>query len=75
MSLPPRSFGDRRGHSVVVGPCDGGGWTAVVDGGRASASGSERAARVAAAEEVLRLEATAHALLRRIRRGLRRKLT
>ena len=75
MSLPPRWYGDRGDHAVVVDHRGGGAWTAVVDGRLLGEGfGTEREARLAAAEGVLRLEGTAHALLRRVRRGLWRKL-
>ncbi len=75
MSLPPRWFGDRGEHAVVVNRRRGGAWTAFVDGRLLSDRfESERAARLAASAQVLRLDGTAHALLRRVRRGLWRKL-
>jgi hypothetical protein len=51
-------------------------WAAFV-GGRLLGDGfvTEREARRAAAERTLRLEATAQALLRRVRRGLLRKMS
>lgn len=75
MSLPPRGFGGRGEHAVVVDRRAGGAWTALVDGRPlAGAFDSERAARLAVAAQVLRLDATELALLRRVRRGLCRKL-
>ena len=74
MSLPPRGFGGRGGHAVVVHGLTGA-VIARVDGRRLpGAFASERAARLAVAGEVLRLDATELALLRRVRRGLLRKL-
>lgn len=75
MALPPHSFGPR-GHSVEVARRADGRWIALVDGRllESAAFGSADAARAAGAEEVLRLEATAQALLGRVRRGLGRKM-
>ena len=74
MSLPPRSFGDRGGHTVALERRADGRWLALVDGRPlGSAFDSEPAARAAVAREVLRLDATAHALLTRVRRSLTRK--
>jgi hypothetical protein len=75
MSLPPRWFGDRGEHGVIVARRGGGAWVAVVDGHPLGHGfGTEREARLAAAAQVLRAEGTAHALVRRVRRGLWRKL-
>jgi hypothetical protein len=74
MGLPPRWFGDRGEHAVTVAR-RGGAWAAVVDGRLlGSGFGTEGEARLAAAEQVLRREGIGHALLRRVRRGLWRKL-
>lgn len=75
MALPPHSFG-RRDHSVEVDRRADGRWIALVDGRllESAAFGSAHDARAAGAEEVLRLEATANALLGRVQRGLRRKM-
>lgn len=74
MSLPPRGFGGRGEHAVLV-EGRAGAFTALIDGRPlAGAFASERAARLAVAAQVLRLDATELALLGRIRRGLLRKL-
>jgi hypothetical protein len=75
MSLPPRGFGGRGEHAVALDRRGGSAWAARVDGRLLGDDfESERAARRAAVAEKLRLDATAQALLRRIRRGLLRKL-
>lgn len=75
MALPPHGFGDRGLHGVTVARRGGGRWAAVVDGcPLGDGFGTEQEARLAAAARVLRLEGTAYALLRRVRRGLLRKL-
>jgi hypothetical protein len=74
MSMPPRGFGGRGEHAVVV-ERRAGAFTARVDGRPlAGTFATERAARLAVAAQVLRLDATGLALLGRIRRGLVRKL-
>lgn len=74
MGLPPHSFGDRRGHVVALVRRPDGDWSGRVDGRLlAGAFRSEDAARAAAGREALRLDASAQALLARVRRGLRRK--
>ncbi|WP_242343380.1 hypothetical protein [Anaeromyxobacter terrae] len=71
--MPPRTLGDR-GHLVRVAPLEGRGFAVTVDGGALAATfSSEPEARAAASAEALRLDAVAGALLRRLRRGLRRK--
>ncbi|WP_143828036.1 hypothetical protein [Anaeromyxobacter sp. Fw109-5] len=70
--MPPRSLGDR-GHLVRVDPLEAGGWAVVVKGGVVATFSSEPEARASAERETLRLDAVAGALLRRVRRGLRRK--
>jgi hypothetical protein len=72
MAMPPRSLGDR-GHLVRVDPLENGGWAVTVKGGVVATFSSEPEARATAAQETLRLDAVAGALLRRVRRGLRRK--
>jgi hypothetical protein len=71
--LPPHSFGEHR-HVVLVDRADGGCWVAMIDGRPLGPTfRSESEARGAAATEELRLDGIAHALLRRVRRNLRRK--
>jgi hypothetical protein len=75
VALPPRWFGDRGERGVTVARRGGGGWAAVVDGRPlGDGFGTEQEARLAVASQVLRREGTAYALLRRVRRGLLRKL-
>ena len=72
MGMPPRSLGDR-GHLVRVDRLENGGWAVTVNGGAVATFSSEPEARGTAAQETLRLDAEAGALLRHLRRGLRRK--
>jgi hypothetical protein len=75
MALPPRWLGDRGEHAVIVARRGGDAWAAFVDGRLLGVGfGTEGEARLAAAEQVLRYDGLAHALLRRVRRGLWRKL-
>lgn len=75
MALAPQGFGGRGRHAVVVERRTSGAWTALVDGHPLpGAFESERAARLAVAARVRHLDATELALLRRVRRSLRRKL-
>lgn len=73
MGLPPRAFGERAPEVEVrqVGPAR---WAATIDGRPLPRIfPSERDARAATDAERLRLDALGWALLRRVRRGLRRK--
>ncbi len=73
MAMPPRSFGVRH-HEIVVHRLETTRWSVMVDGRTLSRTfPSERAARAAAVEERLRLDAIGGALLRRVRAGLQRK--
>jgi hypothetical protein len=72
MSLPPRTFGER-GHAVIVRR-DGSRWAVTIDGRVLSGTfASEPEARSAGDAERLRLDGISAALLRRVRRSLRRK--
>lgn len=74
MSMPPRTLGEGGRHRVRVDPREGSRWSVTVDGGAlAGTFASEQEARAAAAAEALRRDALAGALLRRVRRSLRRK--
>jgi hypothetical protein len=73
MALAPRTLGDR-GHVVLVDRLEGGRWIASIDGRTLPETfPSEGDARAAAAAERFRLDGISGALLRRLRRGLRRK--
>jgi hypothetical protein len=73
MSMPPRTLGER-GHVVCVERCGRCGWIASVDGRTLPATfPTEPEARAAVASERVRLDGIALALLRRVRRDLRRK--
>ncbi|HSD18429.1 MAG TPA: hypothetical protein VLC54_00200 [Anaeromyxobacter sp.] len=74
MSMPPRTLGER-GHVVLVEhQCERCGWTASVDGRTLPVTfPTEPEARAAVASEAVRLDGIAYALLRRVRRDLRRK--
>jgi hypothetical protein len=73
MALPPHSFGTRV-HAVRLERVDERQWRITIDEHPLSPTFvSEREARNAAAVEVVRLDAVALALLRRIRSGLSRK--
>ena len=72
MALPPHSFGTRV-HAVRLERVDEQQWRVTIDKDSLSPTFvSEREARNAAAAEVVRLDAVALALLRRIRSGLSR---
>lgn len=73
MALPPHSLGTRA-RAVRLDGADGAGWRVTLGGHTlAPTFGSEDEARMAAAAEVARLDAVAHALLRRIRSTSSRK--
>jgi hypothetical protein len=73
MSLPPHTIGDHN-HVVLVEPVERRRWSVTIDGRTLPPRfRSEPEARAAAATETERLEGIAFGLLRRVRRGLRRK--